>query len=118
MFRVSDSQSRGFVGSTLSCNNSGKFVHMHLLSPSSIIWHSQKADVGKAGPMLHWPWPCITDSVLYLSTSSVAYDMEMSTMSTVIQHQNKNFYSGHYIIANWPRFIEHITKTLCCVCSI
>ena len=111
MFKVSDSQSRDFVGLTPGCNNSGKVVHMRLSSPSSIILHLQKADVGKAGPMLHWPR--ITDSVLHLSTSSVASDKEMSTMPTLhgsmapFVHQNKHLFRTLHYRRSATFYIEH-----------
>jgi len=74
-------------GRIASCNNHGQVVHTRVpLSPSSTIWYRPKGsdhalwlrrEKITVGPASHWP--CFTDSVVYPSTGSVAWEREMST---------------------------------------
>jgi len=51
---------------------------MCLCSPSSINWYRPLAGTVTVGLASHWP--CVTDSVVYPPTGSMAWEREMSTL--------------------------------------
>jgi len=64
----------------LSSNDRGQVVHTHVpLLPSSIIWYWPKGVAGKVTIGLVSHWPCVTDSMVYPPTGSMAWEREMST---------------------------------------